>query len=81
MTGGRAMRTGEPLGTSAPRQAATVAALYTPEQRRRRDASIWTLVQGILAPIQFVIFLVSLTLVIRYLATGDGRRPPPSRSS
>jgi 3-vinyl bacteriochlorophyllide hydratase len=46
--------------------------LYTPEQRRRRDASGWTLVQGVLAPVQFVVFLVSLALVLRYLATGDG---------
>ncbi len=46
--------------------------LYTPEQRARRDASIWTLVQGILAPAQFLVFLVSLALVIRYLVTGEG---------
>ncbi len=46
--------------------------LYTPDQRRRRDATRWTLVQGILAPIQFLIFLVSATLVLRYLATGEG---------
>ena len=46
--------------------------LYTPDQRRRRDSSPWTLVQGILAPIQFLIFVVSLTLVLRYLATGNG---------
>jgi len=46
--------------------------LYTPEQRRRRDASRWTLVQGILAPLQFAVFLVSLVLVVRYLHTGDG---------
>jgi 3-vinyl bacteriochlorophyllide hydratase len=46
--------------------------LYNPEQRRRRDASRWTLVQGILAPLQFVIFLVSLALVLRYLAIGSG---------
>lgn len=46
--------------------------LYTPEQRLRRDASFWTLVQGILAPVQFVIFLVSLFLVLRFLATGSG---------
>ena len=46
--------------------------LYTPEERRRRDASGWTLVQGILAPVQFLIFLVSLALVLRFLATGDG---------
>jgi 3-vinyl bacteriochlorophyllide hydratase len=30
------------------------------------------LVQGILAPIQFIVFLVSLYLVIRYLVTGEG---------
>lgn len=47
-------------------------ALYTPEERRRRDASRWTLVQGILAPVQFLIFAVSTVLVIRFLATGEG---------
>ena len=46
--------------------------LYTADERRRRDASRWTLVQGVLAPIQFVVFLISLGLVLRYLATGDG---------
>ncbi len=46
--------------------------LYTAEERRRRDASGWTLVQGVLAPVQFVVFLVSLGLVLRYLATGNG---------
>jgi 3-vinyl bacteriochlorophyllide hydratase len=46
--------------------------LYTPDERRRRDASRWTLAQGILAPVQFVVFLVSLGLVLRYLATGEG---------
>lgn len=30
------------------------------------------MVQGVLAPIQFLIFLVSLCLVLRYLATGEG---------
>jgi len=48
------------------------AALYTPDQRRRRDASRWTLVQGILAPLQFLVFIVSACLVVRFLATGDG---------
>lgn len=47
-------------------------ALYTAEQRRRRDASPWTIVQGVLAPIQFAVFLISLYLVMRYLATGGG---------
>jgi 3-vinyl bacteriochlorophyllide hydratase len=46
--------------------------LYTAEERRRRDASPWTLVQGVLAPVQFAAFLISLGLVLRYLATGDG---------
>lgn len=46
--------------------------LYTAEERRRRDASPWTLVQAVLAPIQFLIFLVSLGLVARFLSTGEG---------
>jgi 3-vinyl bacteriochlorophyllide hydratase len=46
--------------------------LYTPEERRRRDASPWTLVQGVLAPLQFLVCLVSVALVWRYLATGEG---------
>ena len=46
--------------------------LYTAEQRRRRDRSKWTLVQGILAPLQFAVFLISLFLVVRFLLTGDG---------
>jgi len=46
--------------------------LYTPDERARRDATIWTLVQGVLAPLQFLVFLVSLVLVIRYLWTGEG---------
>ncbi|TVS03087.1 MAG: 2-vinyl bacteriochlorophyllide hydratase [Rhodobacteraceae bacterium] len=46
--------------------------LYTPEQRRIRDASRWTLVQGILAPVQLVICIVSAVLVIRFLMTGEG---------
>ncbi len=56
------------------RQIPTVSqrSLYTPDQRQRRDASVWTLVQGILAPVQFLIFLISLGLVVRYLMTGAG---------
>ena len=46
--------------------------LYTEAQRQRRDSSPWTLVQGILAPLQFLVFLVSLGLVLRTLLTGDG---------
>lgn len=49
-----------------------VRQLYTDAQRARRDASPWTLVQGVLAPLQFLVFLVSLLLVGRFLATGEG---------
>jgi 3-vinyl bacteriochlorophyllide hydratase len=48
------------------------APLYNAEERRRRDQSRWTIVQGVLAPLQFVVFLVSLALVLRFLLTGDG---------
>lgn len=48
------------------------AALYTPDERLRRDSTRWTLVQGLLAPFQFLVFLVSLALVLRSLSTGDG---------
>ena len=47
-------------------------ALYTVEERRRRDESGWTLAQGVLAPIQFMVFLASLGLVVRFLLTGEG---------
>ncbi len=50
----------------------TTRALYTAQERERRDESIWTTVQGVLAPVQFLVFLVSLGLVIRTLATGEG---------
>ena len=46
--------------------------LYTAEQRVRRDQTIWTPVQGVLAPLQFLAFAVSLVLVLRYLVTGSG---------
>jgi 3-vinyl bacteriochlorophyllide hydratase len=46
--------------------------LYTPEQMVRRDSTYWTTVQGVLAPLQFVVFIVSLGLVLRYLWTGEG---------
>ncbi|MEM8796573.1 MAG: 2-vinyl bacteriochlorophyllide hydratase [Pseudomonadota bacterium] len=46
--------------------------LYTPDEQRRRDETVWTLVQGILAPVQFIVFLVSFALVVRFLATGEG---------
>ena len=46
--------------------------LYSAEERLRRDASAWTWVQGVLAPVQFIACAVSLFFVLRYLATGDG---------
>ena len=46
--------------------------LYTPEERIRRDRSPWTIVQGVLAPLQLLAFLVSLWLVLRFLQTGAG---------
>jgi len=65
---------GCPYGAAAGRthKAAQRRPLYTPEERARRDATPWTLVQGILAPVQFVVFLVSLGLVLGYLITGEG---------
>jgi 3-vinyl bacteriochlorophyllide hydratase len=48
------------------------APLYTPAQRRRRDRTRWTLVQGVLAPLQFLACAISLVLVLRCLATGRG---------
>lgn len=46
--------------------------LYTAEERARRDATVWTTIQGVLAPVQFLVFLVSLALVLRYLWNGEG---------
>ncbi|PJF25452.1 MAG: 2-vinyl bacteriochlorophyllide hydratase [Phototrophicales bacterium] len=43
---------------------------YTPEQMRRRQQSKWTIVQAILAPLQLLTFIISVTLIIRYLSTG-----------
>lgn len=46
--------------------------LYTEAERARRDATVWTTVQAVLAPLQFLVFLISLALVLRYLTTGEG---------
>lgn len=46
--------------------------LYSLEERQRRDASPWTVVQGVLAPVQFAACLASLLLVVHYLVTGAG---------
>jgi 3-vinyl bacteriochlorophyllide hydratase len=62
-----------PWGTTAGRAARRPKLpLYTDAERARRDASPWTLVQGILAPLQFAVFLASLALVARFLLTGEG---------
>jgi 3-vinyl bacteriochlorophyllide hydratase len=52
--------------------AATRTGLYTAEERARRDASKWTLVQGLLAPFQFIVCLASIVLIARFLLTGEG---------
>ena len=46
--------------------------LYTPSQRIIRDRTIWTKVQAILAPLQFIACIISLALVVRYLFTSEG---------
>jgi 3-vinyl bacteriochlorophyllide hydratase len=65
-----------PVSTASPataeRSKSAKKPLYTPEQRARRDATPWTLVQAILAPLQFLVFLISLGLVAYYLGTGKG---------
>ncbi len=52
-------------------QARRTPYLYSPEERRRRDSTKWTLVQGILAPVQFLVFLISAALVLHYLVVGS----------
>jgi len=59
-------------GAPPPRPKSSPEPLYSAEEKRRRDATPWTLVQGILAPVQFFAFAVSLALVLRYLATAEG---------
>jgi 3-vinyl bacteriochlorophyllide hydratase len=60
------------LSALPPSTAGRRAQLYTPAERVRRDATRWTLVQGLLAPVQFLVFLGSLVLVLRFLWTGQG---------
>lgn len=66
-----------PWGTIAGRNRSSAAAaqgrlLYTIEERRRRDASPLTMVQAVLAPFQFAVFLLSVGFVLHYLITGNG---------
>jgi 3-vinyl bacteriochlorophyllide hydratase len=58
--------------TAGPAKKARPPYLYSPAERRRRDASPWTMVQGVLAPVQFAVFLTSLGLVVHFLLTGSG---------
>ena len=46
--------------------------LYTPDQKFRRDNSVWTKVQAVLAPLQFLVCFASIGFVVNYLHTGDG---------
>ena len=55
-----------------PRQLSVGQGLYSAEERLRRDSSKWTIVQGVLAAFQFIVFLISLLLVLRTLVTGEG---------
>jgi 3-vinyl bacteriochlorophyllide hydratase len=66
-----------PIGTTAVpadrlRDRIPIVPIYTPEERLRRDRSPWTRVQGLLAPIQFLAFFISLWLILHYLTTGRG---------
>jgi 3-vinyl bacteriochlorophyllide hydratase len=77
MTMGGQIKTGGDFALAAqmrpsPASTSLYTPLYTDEQRQRRDESPWTLVQGILAPIQFLVFGVSLYLALRFLSTGEG---------
>ena len=68
------MTSSKPARGRHPRRPAARAPrpLYSTDERRRRDETRWTLVQAVLAPLQFAVFGVSLLLVLRYLHTGQG---------
>ena len=55
-----------------PNARGTQTSLYTDAERLRRDTSPWTLVQGVLAPLQFLVFAISLALIVRFMLTGRG---------
>ena len=60
------------MGAGQPFNHLQKQALYTPEERARRDSTHWTLVQGVLAPLQFLAFAISLCLVVNFLLNGVG---------
>jgi 3-vinyl bacteriochlorophyllide hydratase len=63
--------TGSHIASSPPRRLSS-GPLYSREERARRDTSPWTTVQAVLAPLQFLVFAISLVLVVRFLMTGEG---------
>ena len=63
--------TGSHIAPTPPRRSSG-AQLYSREERARRDTSPWTTVQAVLAPLQFLVFAISLVLVVRFLMTGEG---------
>ena len=58
--------------TGKPESGKAIHQIYTDEQRERRDRTVWTMVQGVLAPVQFLVFGISLVLLVRYLYSGLG---------
>jgi 3-vinyl bacteriochlorophyllide hydratase len=68
----RTSRQGEKAMRLSRSQGSRRQPLYTADERRRRDATKWTLVQGLLAPLQFFVFAISLALVLRWMLTGSG---------
>jgi len=46
--------------------------LYTQEQLARRKASPWTRVVSILAPTQFIAFIISFYFVLQFIVTNQG---------
>ena len=57
---------------SSPAHKGAGVGLYTAEERLRRDQTVWTTVQAVLAPLQFAAFAISLVLVLRFVMTGAG---------
>jgi 3-vinyl bacteriochlorophyllide hydratase len=47
--------------------------LYTPQQLLKRDQTVWTRVQAVLAIVQFVIFLASACLILRFFVQHHGQ--------
>lgn len=69
---GQSRSTAEVPGRSGTAPYGAARPIYTPAERARRDATAWTRVQAILAPVQFLVFLVSLALVVYAISTGRG---------